>query len=220
MPYIGVFVAVIILVALLLFFRKRDSHLAERRADWRSAAESYTIKPTTQMIEEEKLVLERTLQNLKTRMQESGFFKPEWIAELANKVAGDIEVFQRIKGSQSYGGEPFLTVEEKRSLRLNTRMKYSRDFISCFRPEALSAIEPKTFLENLHLAAWHDEQRRKEIRKLKALGIQRLRICPCMAAPPSQSKERAYLIDEVPKLPRENCPKPFCPCFYLAALDK
>lgn len=67
------------------------------------------------------------------------FIKKEKISFLASELVND-----NFKYSKD-----FLSLEEKRALKLNTRTKYARDFIDCFSDIEKLDFDPKFFCENL-----------------------------------------------------------------------
>ena len=66
------------------------------------------------------------------------FIKKEKISFLASELVND-----NFKYSKD-----FLSLEEKRALKLNTRTKYARDFIDCFSDIEKLDFDPKFFCEN------------------------------------------------------------------------
>lgn len=126
--------------------------------------------------------------------------------------------FGRVNTKDAFDGDVFLTVEEKRALGLNTRMKYSKKFIEYFDPSIFKTIEPKDALECMHLDAFHRVSRNNDLIKFKKLGfIKQIKIVPVGDAFDCKRIKRftkIYNIEEVPELPVPDCDAPCCRCYY------
>ena len=156
---------------------------------------------------------------LERRIVSSGFFKQERVGNLIAVLKSGYVPFGRVNSHIAFKGDP-LTVEEKRRLGLNTRRKYSRQFIDYFRPESLKNIEPHSVLESMHLDAFHRVSRKKHLRRLKGLGfVTHVKISAdteCNRMSSSQS----YPIESVPELPVQGCTAPYCRCMYEAIIPR
>jgi hypothetical protein len=149
----------------------------------------------------------------------SGYFKPERVAHLVAILKSGYAPFGRVNTRIAFKGEPILTVEEKRSLGLNTRRKYSRQFIEYFQPESLKNIEPHSVLEAMHLDAFHRVSRKKELRKLRQLGsVKQVKISWDAECIKIKSPNKIYPIESVPELPVPGCTAPFCCCIYVPVI--
>ena len=180
-----------------------------------SIEEGFGNPMTDQEVELERRFNEDIMKLLETRISTSGFFKAEKIPELMAKLRGASVPFGRIDTSAAFGGEGILTVAEKKALGLNTRRKYSKTFVEYFDPSAFKTIEPKAFLECMHLDAFHRVSRKKEPLSLKKLGfVKKVKIhgdCERM-----KQFKKMHRIEEVPELPLPGCNAPFCPCWFEA----
>ena len=158
------------------------------------------------------------------RIVKSGFFIPEKIPELMAGLKSGAIPFGRVNTQVAFDGDTLLTVEEKKALGLNTRMKYSKKLISYFDPKSFKTIEPKSTLEQMQLEAFHRVSRKKELLKLKQMGwVKQVKICS-MGGGSDCSKirksKKVYNINEVPELPLEGCNAAFCSCSYEAVIPK
>lgn len=176
------------------------------------------IPMTEEEIELERQSNEEVLRKLEASIVKSGLFRAETIPDLLAKLRGASVPFGRINTKVAFDGETVLTVKEKKALGLNTRMKYSKQFIEYFDPSALKVIEPKATLECLHLDAFHRVSRAKQLLTLKKLGfVKQVKIVPTGDGDDCAKIKRlkkTYRIEDVPELPLPGCDVPFCRCWY------
>ena len=90
------------------------------------------IPMTKQEVELERQSNEEIMKLLEASITASGFFRSEKIPELIANIRGSSIPFGRIDTKLVFDDDAFLTIEEKKMLGLNTRMKYSKKFIECF----------------------------------------------------------------------------------------
>lgn len=178
----------------------------------------FALQMTDAEIEEERGHNEKVLQLLRKRVAESRFFRRERAASLIDALRKGSVAFGRVNTKVAFGTGDFLTVREKKELGLNTRMKYSRQFIEYFVPETLVGTEPRSILENMHLDAFHVVARAKEIQKLRRTGlVNQVKLepgdCRCVI-----SAKKIYSIDAPPELPLKGCNSAFCTCWFSAVL--
>src|SRR5665647_605413 len=141
--------------------------------------ESFGIQMTDEEIEAEKIFNDEVLKILESRMIESGYLKKEKIPSIVEQLRCHSVPFGRVNTKVLFKGEIFLSVEEKKALGLNTRMKYSKEFIEYFNPSCFSDIEPKTAIEDMHLDAFHRMSRKRQILQFKqSRYIKKVRIKP------------------------------------------
>jgi hypothetical protein len=182
------------------------------------------IPMTEEEVELERESNKEILQLLEANIIASGFFRPDKIPELVAKLREGSIPFGRTNTKVVFDGDVILTVKEKKTLGLNTRMKYSKKFIEYFDPPALGRIEPKTALENMHLSAFHRVSRKRELLKLKKLGfVKEVEILPVGDESDCAEIKRfkkVHCIYEVPELPLPACDAPFCRCMYLAIIPR
>ena len=123
--------------------------------------------------------------------------------------------FGRTNTSSAFGGNPYLSIDEKRTLGLNTRVKYSRAYIEYFHPESFMTIEPKSFLSGIHLDAFHRVSRMRDLQRFEILaGIKRVRLQPDDDCQVAKALKKTYAIHSVPELPAPGCREPFCRCYF------
>ncbi len=177
------------------------------------------IPMTKQDIDLERQTNEEVIKLLEISIATSGFFRVEKIPELVANLKGGYTTFGRVNTAVAFDGDIFLTVEEKKLLGLNSRMKYSKKFIEYFDPLAFKMIEPKSTLERMHLNAYHRISQKNELLKLKKLGsIKKVKIVATGDGNDCKKIKRfkkIYNIEEVPELPIPNCEE-FCRCYYEA----
>lgn len=182
----------------------------------------FGIQMTEQEIELERQSNEEIIKLLEGSIITSGFFRAEKIPELIAKLKGGAIPFGRTNTRVAFEGDTFLTVEEKKALGLNTRMKYSKKFIEYFDTSAFKAIEPKATLECMHLDAFHRVSRKKQLLRLKKLGfVKQVKIVPTGDGGDCGRIKRfkkIYSIEEVPELPLPDCDARFCRCMYQAII--
>lgn len=183
---------------------------------------AYAIPVTDKMREEELQDNDEVINLLEAAMRTSGFFRTEKIPELVSALRNGSSPFARINTNAAFESDQVLSVEEKRVLGLNTRMKYSKAFIECFVPTSLKTIEPKSILENMHVGAFHRVARKRELLRFRELGfVKQIKIIPG-GDEDDCSKIRRFRkihdLDEAPELPLPGCTAPYCRCRYEAIL--
>ena len=216
----------------LLLLRRRESALPppkrqfwttdeSRQAGWRSqsAQSSIGIPATKEMLDEEQAAIQETFSKLKDRMVSSDVFVPEKISALIAILRDASQPFSRVNTSVAYQGKTVLTVAEKSALNLNTRMKYTGEYIAFFLPEKLPGLEPKSFLADMHLAAFNEVRNSKELAKLKRSSlVTRVAISSCGDARDCAEVKNIrgnFALDDAPALPLPGCDAPYCRCFYM-----
>jgi hypothetical protein len=208
-------VVFLLLGALFWLPRKRAKQAAKISGPTPSG---FAFPATSQQVEQERQSHEDAMKRLEASMVASGFFKQEKLPELLALLRGGFHPFARIYTKIAFRGDDLLTVEEKRALGLNTRMKYSRKFIEYFDPSAFGKIEPKSALENMHINASLRAARAKDLRVWKELGfINEVKICRTGDGDDcGKIKQlwKVYGIDEVPELPISGCDSSLCRCWY------
>lgn len=131
----------------------------------------YGIQMTEEEVAIERQFNEDVMRLLERAILNSKLFRTDRVPDLMSKLRGGASPFGRVNTKTAFVGDAHLTPQEKKALGLNTRMKYSRDFIDYFRPESLRAIEPKSALADMHLAAFHSVSRQKDLNKFRKLGF-------------------------------------------------
>ena len=213
-------ITLLTLVAVAFFLiRKKVKYTTKKSSD--SINSGFGIPMTKQEVELERQSNEEIMKLLEASITASGFFRSEKILELIANLRGGSIPFGRVNTKVVFDNDAFLTVEEKKMLGLNTRMKYSKKFIECFDPLAFKMIEPKSTLECMHLDAFHRVSRKNELLKLKKLGfVKKVKIVPDDDCGRIKRFKKTYSIGEVPELPLTGCDAPFCRCYYEAIISK
>lgn len=119
-------------------------------------------------------------------------------------------------------GEP-LSLEEKRSLGINTRLKITRELYEVLTPAGLE-FGPKEVLESLYRKATFDHNRHRDIARMKGLGIKQYspmscgdnRDCDWCTA--MDGKLISVEVDFV-QLIKENCTCDYCRCSLQAKIN-
>lgn len=178
---------------------------------------SIDIKLTGERLETEKRKFKEIAENTISAVENSGFFKPEFLPVLSEKIRENTQI--------GYGYiDPFdktdyLTLEEKKALCLNTRRKYSRELINALTEKGLSSENPNELLKNIFQQNYHKVFRKYELDNLKAMGIQYVEILDCNDERDCKAIKRLkkrWAIDEVPELPLPQCNAKYCRCSYIA----
>ncbi|HXN49997.1 MAG TPA: hypothetical protein VN893_25320 [Bryobacteraceae bacterium] len=216
------FLFVVIVALLLAIFvvtrRRRKSALSALTI----SQGGYAIPPTAKMVEAERQDHDEVTKLLEASIRASGLFRTEAIPGLVSKLRGGWEPFARVSTRAAFEGDEILSVEEKRALGLNTRMKYSKALIDCFDPRCLSTIEPKSVLEDMHLNAFHRVARKRDLLEIRELGVKQVRIVPLGGRDCAKIRrlKKIHDIDELPELPLPGCTAPYCLCMYEAIIPK
>ena len=212
-------IAVFILLVACFRPRKAKARAMKKRP---ATPPGFAFPATPEMIDDERQSQEESLRFLEAAMTESGYFGPAKIPELISMCRSEFRPFARIDDRFGSRGDDLLTIEEKKALGLNSRMKYSREFIDLFEPSALKLIEPNSTLSNMRISAKNRAHSRTEIRKMKRLGfIREVKICPVRDAGDCKKIKnfrKVYSIDEVPELPIPGCDSSLCRCMYIAII--
>jgi len=184
----------------------------------------YGIPATEEQIELERQSNEEVMKLLEAKIVASGLFRAEKIPELIAILKEGVVPFGRVNTPVVFEGDMILTVKEKKALGLNTRMKYSREFIEYFEPSLLRSIEPKSILESMHLDAFHRVSRKKELHRFRELGfVKEVRIVPVGDERDCRKIKRfkkTWRIEEVPELPLPGCDAAYCRCMYEATISR
>jgi hypothetical protein len=156
---------------------------------------------------------------LRDNIARSGLFRAEKIDALIHLLHTAYVPFGRLNTRIAFEGSTILTATQKRNLGLNTRRKYSREFIEYFYPESLRTIEPCAALEHMHLDAFHRVSRSKELRKLRKLGfVKKVTVGADPECAKAQALRGAFALTAPPLLPVPGCTAPFCRCLYVPVL--
>ncbi|NOU01639.1 MAG: hypothetical protein HOO95_08730 [Gallionella sp.] len=152
---------------------------------------------------------------LEKGIRTSGYFKEEKIPDLLADLKRYISTSDRINIKGALDGSVLLSVEEKKSLGLNAKMKYSKRFIEYFNPSVFETIEPRSAVENLYLNAFHKVSRKNELLKMKRdAGIKQIRVVAGECSNIKKLRKKIYGIDEVPELPLSDCDCNYCLCYF------
>jgi len=177
------------------------------------------IESTPEMIEEDLRFKARQMELLEVRIRDSGLYRIEKVPELMDKLSGKVP-FARNSNGGGFGGDTFLSLAEKKALGLNTRAKYSHEFIACCEPSMFSAHDPKQFLEGLRIDVFHEASREKDIAKYKSMGfIKRVKINTVSPCAKVKRLKKVYVLNEAPHLPLPGCDVGHCMCFYSAVIE-
>lgn len=221
MQYAAITLIAMLVITVVVSWCRRMTRIIVARE---RAHQDFAITPSPEMLETELGDKEEIMSLMEASMRASGVFRPEKIPELISKLRDGSDRFERVNTQIAFIGEEFLTVEDKRAHGLNTRMKYTKEYIECFHPDRLKSIEPKSFLKNMHLSAFHRVAARKELTNFRKLGfVKQVNILPCGDERDCNEVKKIknpYPLDNVPDLPLPGCTAPYCRCLYaIATLD-
>jgi len=222
-----IFIALILFGIFLMARKKKAPEASTKRRQPKPSTQvqvSYSIPATPAMVNTERQKEAEIVALVRDRLESCGFVLPEKIAYLTGQLHDGFSPFTRVNTKSAFDGDTLLTVPEKRELGLNTRMKYSKNFIECFHSSAFKTIEPKSFLSDVHLDAFHRISRKYELQKLRGLGwIKQVEIMDVGDARDCGKIKRfkkKHAIDAVPELPLPGCTAPYCRCMYTAVVPE
>lgn len=197
----------------LTFFTKNNVFSKTKNAE-----ESIGIKLSGKALDEENKKYAEIADRTVIEAKESGFFKEEFIPILSEKIKNISKV--------GYGYlDPFdktvcLTLEEKKSLNLNTRAKYSKELINGLTEKGILEVgNNRDFVKNMFLRNSHKVSRKYELKRLKEMGIKKVVLLDCNDERDCKAIKRLkkrWNIDEVPELPLPQCTAEYCRCMYIA----
>lgn len=219
MPYLLITI-IAVLLAILIFVRRKRRWTAN---DGTRTLDAYAIPVTAAMLEQERQDNDEVMSLLEANIRGSGLFRAEKIPELVAKLREGSAPFTRVNTRITFQGDTILSVEEKRALGLNTRMKYSKAFIEYFDPIVLKTIEPKLVLEDMHLSAFHRVARKRDLVKFRKLGfVKQVKIVPVGDTRDCSEIKRFQNIHDLnraPDLPLPGCTARYCRCMYEPILS-
>jgi hypothetical protein len=148
----------------------------------------------------------------------SGYFKEEKLAIINAKIT------EMVRPGYGYS-DPFLlddclSLEEKKALGLNSRQKFSREFIDALSEKGMSHPDPKDILKVIYLKHFHSIHRKYELLRMKRIGIKTVKIEDCGDERDCKAIKRlkkVWPIDEVPELPLPGCTAEYCRCTYISS---
>ncbi len=209
------FLIIALLVAGVFFLAKQKVKPSNR-----VSAAGRGIQMTEEETELERQSVDETMRMLDGFMSASGYFKEEKIPELIATLNSGTAPYDRLNLETVFKGDSYLSVEEKRSLGLNTRMKYSQSFLDYWDPASFQIIEPKGALLCMYHDAFHRVSRKRALESYRKLGFVRtVRIHPDDCATIKRAK-KLYSIDGVPDLPLPGCDAEFCRCWFEAIIPR
>ena len=179
--------------------------------------ESLGLKLSGKALEKEikkyKEIADKTIIEAK----ESGFFKDEFLPILSERIESVSQLGYAY--TDPFNKTDCLSLEEKKSLNLNTRAKYSRELINGLTEKGISeAGSNKDFMKNMFLRNFHKVSRKYDLEHLKELGIKFVIISDCddeRDCKAIKKLKKKWPIDEVPELPLPQCDAAYCRCTYL-----
>jgi hypothetical protein len=139
-------------------------------------------------------------------IEASGFFKPDKMVELQNLIDNSILIGHGYIDPFSY--DDLLSLEEKKELGLNTRLKISRQMVSFMTEKGLALKNPKDAVKNMCLKNFHAVARKYELIRMKDAGIEKVKILDCGDERDCSKIKRfkkIWPIDQVPELPLPGC---------------
>lgn len=183
--------------------------------------DGFGITPTPKLTRSEREKNKRMFDLTEQSLRECDLIIPEKIPEMMEKLTGGHKAFDRVPNAKAIEGKTSLTVNEKKALGLNTRMKYTHAFLEFFVTEKLAGSEPKSIVSTIILNAFHKASREAELKEFRAHGfIKQVKInCDPDACPQVKRLKKIHGIDAVPDLPLAGCKEDLCMC-YLSPIIK
>ncbi|GHV28088.1 hypothetical protein AGMMS4952_10950 [Spirochaetia bacterium] len=178
---------------------------------------SIGIKLSSEDQEEEnkkyKEIAEATIESVK----QSGFFKPEYFPKISKMIQE--KALPGCHWHDPFSYEDCLSLEEKKTIGLNTRQKYSREMVETLTELGLRHENPKRILEILYYRNYHKICGKYELIRLRRVGIDTVEILDCNDERDCQAIKKfkkVWPIDQVPELPIPGCNAEYCRCCYTA----
>jgi hypothetical protein len=160
---------------------------------------------------------QETLENTIKDIEASGFFMREKIPSLFEKLRATEHIGYPYKDPFDYND--CLSPDEKKSMGLNTRQKYSREMAEMLTDKGIKQNDPKALVHNIYMQNIFKVSRKYELIELKKMGLKTVKILDCGDERdcPMVKKiaEKAWPIDEVPDLPLPGCTAKYCRCEYI-----
>lgn len=158
-------------------------------------------QPTTA---EEILFKKAFFVRVKEALSKYSFIKKDKIEFLANRILDN-----------SYNQGEILTLQDKKSLNLNTRAKYSKELVECFLSIETLKFDPKDFCQNLQYTERSIVWAIREIQRLKDVGfIDEVRLDGV-----GSWNERIVKIDNIPPFPVIDYTKERCLFFVTGHIN-
>jgi hypothetical protein len=164
-----------------------------------------------------KVERQETLENTIKDIEASGFFKKEKIPALSEKLRASERVGYPYKDPFDYND--CLSLDEKKSLGLNTRQKYSREMVEMLTDKGIKQNDPKVLARNIYLHNMFKVIRKYKLIELKNLGLKMVEILDCDDGRDCSKIKRlkkVWPIDQVPELPLLGCAAEYCRCEYIS----
>ncbi len=183
-----------------------------------SKTDGIGIQLSGEQLKQEKQKCEEIAESTISEAKESGYFKDDFLSVFAEKIYSISKVGYGY--TEPFDKNDFLTLEEKKSLNLNTRAKYSRELINGLTEKGLIAAQNKDFVKNMFLRNSYIVSRKYELAYLRELGCQYVQILDCndeRDCKGIKKLKKLWSIDEVPKLPLPDCNSEYCRCMYVAS---
>lgn len=151
------------------------------------------------------------------------YYKAEIASSPLIKESGQEAVLKDFLHEVKLKDGELLTLEEKRSLGINTRTKITRELYEVLTPEGLE-LGPKRVLETLYLKATFNHNRHREIAKMKRIGVNQYSPMSCGDnrdcnwCTSMDGKLISVEVDFV-QLIKENCTCDYCRCVLQAKIN-
>lgn len=139
-------------------------------------------------------------------------------SELVSILILFVDSAQPFDVSRIFKDKTPLAPQEKKELGLNSRKKYTKEFLEYFETDKLTSC-PKDLVNEMYQRASQELYRRKSLRRISETKIGKYRISyiddshSCSKC--KEEKGKLYLPDELPKLPLEGCTAKVCRCSYM-----
>ena len=169
----------------------------------------------------ESAQLSRALSYFEKRLRESDVIRPEGVQVLLDAIGAHAKPGVHFNIERALPNQELLSLEEKKSLGLNSRKKYSRQLVRLVMCEHLHGRCPKELISDYYLSSWHQAARDALLQKMRSAGVVDVRILSCSDerdCPHVLRMKRRFKIDDVPALPLQGCDAAYCRCTYVPEL--
>jgi hypothetical protein len=208
-------IIVAILFALAVYFTVRL--LRPRRR-----SSPYGLQMTPAEVEDEKRIRSDEMRTLEEMLRRAPFVHANKVDLMMARMRDQSAPFARLRSEPRFEDDRLLTVPEKKALGLNTRMKYSAQFIECFDPAFFDRIEPKAELRSMHVNAFHRAHRLKQLAEFRRTGVVKFVRVDCVGdaddCEAARKLRKRFALDQAPDLPLAACDVDECRCGYKPVL--
>lgn len=188
--------------------------VARARTDQRN---SVAIQLSEKQVASIQGELSATKDIFKRKLTEHGLVKTEFIDYITKEFVTQSVGCRPVYSKKLTSDPPILSLNEKKSLGLNPRAKYTASLIDCFFVDRIRGICPKDYLDSLYVKCRAESHNAHEIERFKEIGVESVRIELIKETCCKHAKKLVgkYKIEAAPKIPCEECDSRRCHCTYF-----